>query len=374
VLAVWVVYALGCRLRDRMAGLIAGLVFAVCPLHVWYSQEVRMYAVQTLFVCLSWLWLLRALERKDTGSWLIYALATAASLYTQYSSLFSLVAQNVFVFWTRRESGLPVRMWLRAQAAVAVLFLPWLPIFWHHWQGRTFGYWLRPLAWPDPLRFFALLSGAIQHNPGPYWPWIIVSAVVLGLALWACRPVALIGWLFLPVALLAAQSVGANVFLARALVFVAPAFALLIGVAAAQRRGLWIAAGVLLAANALALRTYFVAPNDWLRSPARDAALRVADAFQPGDVVVHTSRFSYRPFQWYIGDRVTQGLVRETEEMPALFQVIGSSRLPDNLDRFRRVWLVEWPDFQQGLTGAPRVSLRVTGAGPPSSAPPTPPR
>ena len=48
VATVAVVYSLGCVLAGRGAGLLSAALLGVCPLHVWYSQEIRMYALQTL--------------------------------------------------------------------------------------------------------------------------------------------------------------------------------------------------------------------------------------------------------------------------------------------------------------------------------------
>jgi hypothetical protein len=151
------------------------------------------------------------------------------------------------------------------------------------------------------------------------------------------------------VALLALVSLRANAFLPRALVMVTPAFALLVGLASAHtEKGRWvplapILAVLLAAANLFALQRYFFTPNPWIRSPLREAAGIVARAYRQGDVVVHSSRFSYRPFQFYLG--ATQGLVRPTDNEPSLYRVIGNGQLPSSAPK--RTWLVLWPDFQQ---------------------------
>jgi hypothetical protein len=226
-------------------------------------------------------------------------------------------------------------------------------MFWHHWHGQTFGYWLRAFEWADPVRFFALLSGAVQKQTTPYWSWaaISITALIVAGRTWR-RASGMWLWLLLPVALLTALSLGQNVFLPRSIVFVAPAFALLIGGAAATGN-VWArgAAGLVVGANLIALSAYYWQPNLMTKSALRVAAQRVATEYQPGDLVVHTSRFTYRPFQVYLGGRVRQGLERETEEMPALFRVIGESRLPDNWIAAPRLWLVTCADFQRREAG-----------------------
>jgi 4-amino-4-deoxy-L-arabinose transferase-like glycosyltransferase len=343
ILTVAVVFALGKHLGGVTAGWLSAVLLALCPLHVWYSQEVRMYAVQTLLICLSWWLLLRA-------RWVAYVFVTALGLYTQYTTAFAIAAQIVYVAISQRQLARPFAYSL---AGVAVLFAPWAGIFWHHWHGQTFGYWLRAFEWADPVRFFGLLSGAMQKQTTPYWPWAAISMVALIVAgrTWR-RASGMWLWLVLPVAALTVLSLRQNVFLPRSIVFVAPAFALLVGGAAATGN-VWArgAAGLVVGANLVALANYYWQPNLMTKSSLRVAAQQVAAAAQPGDLVVHTSRFTYRSFQVYLGDRVRQGLEQETEEMPALFRVIGDSRLPVNWIAAPRIWLVTCADFQRRDAG-----------------------
>lgn len=342
-LTVALVFLLGQRCSGISAGAISAALLALCPLHVWYSQEARMYALQTLLVTASWWLLFLALDSRCWRCWTAYAVASALALYAQYTSALALAAQAIYVFGFRRSEARP---WLRAQAGAALLFAPCVPLLAQQLAGGTFGFWLGKFSWADPLRFFALLSGAIQKNPGPYWPWTVFSLGLLAAAALRAGPKAVPLWLWLlvPVVWLAAMSLRANVFLPRALLMVTPAFALLIGCAAADAKGAVLAVA-LAAANLVALQRYFFAPNPWIRSPLREAAELVANGVQPGDVVLHSSRFSYRPFQWYLGEKVRQGLVRPDRETPSLCRVIGDGRFVE--EKPRRVWLVLWPDFQQ---------------------------
>ncbi len=344
VLTVAVVFFIGRKLGGVTAGAVSAGLMALSPLHVWYSQEVRMYALQTLLVTVSWWLLLLALDRRCRLCWLGYAVASALSLYAQYTSVFALAGQGIYVLWLRREA---LRPWLLAQAGVALLFAPCVPLFVHHLTGGTFGFWLGTFSWNDPPRFFALLSGAILKNPGPYWPWSVLSIVVgtvAAISTDARKRVPPLLWLLVPVGLLALVSLRANAFLPRALVMVTPAFALLVGGAVATRPGMVVA--VLLAgANLFALQRYHFTGNSWVRGPFREVSALVAKEMKQGDVVLHSSRFSYRPFQFYLGGEAAQGLVRPANEEPSLCRVIGDGRVASSAAR--RTWLVLWPDFQQ---------------------------
>jgi hypothetical protein len=84
-----------------------------------------------------------------------------------------------------------------------------------------------------------------------------------------------------------------------------------------------------------------------VKSDLREGANEIAGNFRAGDVIVHSSQFTYRPFQYYLGDQVIQGVVRQPEKLSHLFAVIGDGHLPQNGADFKRIWLVLYPDFKE---------------------------
>lgn len=115
----------------RSGGLLAAALLAISPLHIYYSQEVRMYGLVTLlglaatYLTLRWPW---GEGRRRWPVVLGYILAAAAALYTQYYAAFLLLALNLLAFARWRAGRHPARAllpWLGAQAAVAALFAPW---------------------------------------------------------------------------------------------------------------------------------------------------------------------------------------------------------------------------------------------------------
>lgn len=136
VLSVPLVYGLAVALfRSRPAGLLAALLLAVSPLHVWYGQEARMYTLLTFLCLLSSVLLLLAM-RARTGVraavlWLGYALASIAAVYTHYFAFFVLAFQAAYLFLVAWSQGFrPWRLLLGGLAsglATIVAYLPWLP-------------------------------------------------------------------------------------------------------------------------------------------------------------------------------------------------------------------------------------------------------
>jgi uncharacterized membrane protein len=134
-LLIGALYMAGREFYDRRAGLVAAALGTVAPFMVWYSQEARMYAFFMLFATLA-LWAqVRAVRRGRPVDWGLYALFTAAMLWTQYFTILAILVQQLGFLaaaWQRRSQGRPLFRFLAGWAAaiglVAIAFVPLWPI------------------------------------------------------------------------------------------------------------------------------------------------------------------------------------------------------------------------------------------------------
>jgi len=83
VLTIYMVYLIGKKLFDEKTGLIASLFLAINSLHIQISQELRMYVLMTLLLCLAFYFLL---EKKL----FLYALLGILSVWVEYFSILPL--------------------------------------------------------------------------------------------------------------------------------------------------------------------------------------------------------------------------------------------------------------------------------------------
>ena len=129
-LTVLLIYIAGRLLLNRRGALIAAFLLTIAPLHIYYSQEVRMYGLVTLLGLAASLFALQwDFDQWDSWKWAGYVMVATAALYTQYYAGFLLLALNLVVFirWLRGRHGLrSLASWLAAQLTVFLLFLPWL--------------------------------------------------------------------------------------------------------------------------------------------------------------------------------------------------------------------------------------------------------
>jgi len=106
--------------------LLASLLLAINPLHLYYSMELRMYSLNTLLSILSWTYLIKAITKKEkqAKSWQIFTLLSLANIYTFYGAFFNLIAQWVYVIYKHKAKLKP---FVLSQVLLVILFLPWLP-------------------------------------------------------------------------------------------------------------------------------------------------------------------------------------------------------------------------------------------------------
>ncbi len=163
VLAVPLMYAVAWSLfRSRLAGLLAALLVAASPLHIWYGQEARMYTLLTFLCLLSSYLLLLAIQSANQAQkrwqtlalWAAFTLTNIAAVYTHYFAFFVLSFQALYLFLVWWEQGLRPARLIRAGLASFVVtglaFLPWLP----HLLAR---YGADASYWPGRLKLHEVL-------------------------------------------------------------------------------------------------------------------------------------------------------------------------------------------------------------------------
>lgn len=128
-LSILSVYLIGRRLHSKNAGLLSAFILAVNPLHIYYSQEVRMYTLATLAVTLNMLLFIKLIEGNYVN-WRgrgVYLLSNLVLLMSDYVALLILPVQFLFLVTTRKTSEL--RSWLSYLLISLVLTSWWLPMF-----------------------------------------------------------------------------------------------------------------------------------------------------------------------------------------------------------------------------------------------------
>ena len=338
----------------------AGLLLAISPLHVWYSQEARMYALGTLWAAMASWAFLRAWAKPALKWWGLYVLLSALALYTFYYAALVLVAHGLFLLytvWRSRSGGVTLRAWLLAQVALALLFLPGLGVLFSQLAGGTWGWVAQKYGRPGlgDLVNVALAFSVGNTWAGPGWlRWAALAAfgaAILagvsrlrlsrddlawemrldhGAAFWGTYVVA-------PIAAILALSQFQPSFVVRYLVLFLPPYCALAGrglAAPVRRAGLrWGLAGLILLGSALSLRNLYQQPQkeNW-----REVARQIAVQGQPGDAILLVDEDASAVFGYYYpGPLPVLGVSGALQDEPGLAAIVE----PLAADR-QRVWLV----------------------------------
>jgi len=145
ICSVPLAYAAGKRILGEQEGLVAAVLLAASPTHIYHSQRARMY---TALLFLS-LWTLysfyRALQEDEGKWWAVFVLSTLLNIYNHYFALFVLAGEVTFGTWViarrwwgrrkrplswpvMRELAKEARGFICSLAAIGLLYLPWWPI------------------------------------------------------------------------------------------------------------------------------------------------------------------------------------------------------------------------------------------------------
>ena len=365
VLLIALVYALGrWAAGARVATLAAGFV-ALSPYNVWYSQEVRMYTLAAVLgtLCLYAVLQATALDnapskrhspdgpvvRKRTQAWMeprpwwvVYALASAAGMYTLYYFAFLLAPLSLWalarVTLQHRTAGASAKLgptsitshglarwrrlapWATAHLAALLLYLPWVPIAWRQATQPPVPPW-RSLVAPAQALVETWSAFSLGPSmPASFWPVLLIVLVLCGLGLAELRRppsiVAASGRNSLDFDLLAAPAcpmlvaslgplafillasrVASPLYHVRYMFAYTPAFSVLVGAGLAwlarrTRLAAGIAAVLWLAAAAASLEAFWTAP-EFRPDDLRGAVETLQATWRPGDAVLVNAGYTY---------------------------------------------------------------------------------
>lgn len=136
VISICATYWIGKKLIDQKTGFLAAILMATNSFHIFYSQELRPYALPLMLGSLSWLVLLyweapkkklQFFKKHPLFSWYsAYTVLTLLGLYSSYLYPFLIISQALYILVRKRE--LLITYIYHAIFWVAG-FLPWLPFF-----------------------------------------------------------------------------------------------------------------------------------------------------------------------------------------------------------------------------------------------------
>lgn len=144
LLTIWGTYLLGKKLHQQKVGFLSAIFLGTSSFFIYFSQELRPYALSTVFTIWSWLFLLETqaigqdsyqIKRKSqlhkffqlfplSPDLFLFLVSTILGLYSSYLYPFVLASQVLFLLY---KKNWPV--FIYATIIPLIAFLPWLPEF-----------------------------------------------------------------------------------------------------------------------------------------------------------------------------------------------------------------------------------------------------
>jgi mannosyltransferase len=248
IAVVPIVCLLGRRFFNKEVGLTAGLLIAINPMHVWYGQEIRFYSTVEMLTAANVLCFSALTVRGGRWPWFAFVGTGIALLCSFYLSGVVLVAEAAFciLMWNKLNR----RKILSAFVAIAAVFCFWFPVFIYQAVKRQGN-----LAWIEDVGAWLyvqmLYLRAVQGKGNMEFGWtgwatmpIFLGALFAGLIRCATverlKRLPLLMWLLVPIVIVLGVSLFKPLYVTRYLLFVLPAFCLLVaaGVGAVKSRSL----------------------------------------------------------------------------------------------------------------------------------------
>ena len=356
VFSVPLIYALAKRLFGEKEGLISAFLLSISIMHIFYSQEARMYSMLLfLSLCSMWSFLL-ALERNKKSYWMGFTLFTILSIYTHYFGVFIFLAQVLFYLFTglslsKREKTFnffklknkaQFKSALASLLFVALAFSPRIHIALDQ-AGRRVG---GDVTWGvSQFHYFNSIFSIFttdSNSPSAYYLSIFFLGIIAVLARHIKQGLLLGIWLFVPI-LCTFFLASMMPFHPRYLIISLPAFLMLVARGATAIPALLLIKfnrlekhtnGVLVVialsfalATSESLTGYYstIQKNDW-----REVARVLNAVIRNGDIVVPLPSYISKPLAYYYedsGDATIRAVGYTGLELDSLVEQAGSNSL-----------------------------------------------
>jgi mannosyltransferase len=125
-LTIPVVYGIANKIYSKRVGFYSALLVAVSPMHIFYSQELRVYSLLFLSTAL----VVYFYFYFDKSRWyrFFYAIFFITTIYSHFYGLFILFAIQLHRFINKRIDFFSISKWLKTHTIISLFLIPW--IFW----------------------------------------------------------------------------------------------------------------------------------------------------------------------------------------------------------------------------------------------------
>ncbi|OGE72233.1 hypothetical protein A3H40_02535 [Candidatus Daviesbacteria bacterium RIFCSPLOWO2_02_FULL_38_15] len=243
-ITIYMTYLIGRKLVSPKIGLLAALLLSINPLHIYYSQEARMYALAALAVTVNLYLLIRVIQGEKVNT-ILLVFSNFFILLSDYIAYFIFPAQLVFLLFLKRKEI--VKKWAIGLTAAVILNFFWWPIFLKQldigatafanlptWKFVIGGFDFKTL----PLTFIKIIIGRISlANKLIYAVLLLPVGSLFAYILWSgikklegIPKKLLLSWIIVPLLIATIISLVIPIFSYFRVLYIVPGFLILLAV------------------------------------------------------------------------------------------------------------------------------------------------
>lgn len=242
LLTIFLIYLIGKKLFSDKIALFAALLLSINPLHIYYTQEARMYSFATFAVCLN-IYLLIKLLKDGKFNYFYFTFSTLLLLLSDYVAYLIFPAELIFILMCGYIKSL--KHWFISLLVSLLVGLAWVPILLSQlkeglrasanlpgWTEVVGSIGIKPLV----LTFVKFIIGRIGNSNLIIYSLFFLPVGLL-FAFLIFRSISfvnnnakrlLIFWVLIPIILASLISILIPIYSYFRLLFVLPAFVLLV--------------------------------------------------------------------------------------------------------------------------------------------------
>lgn len=346
---VLIVYLLGKELFNKKVATLASLLMAMAPLHVYFSQEARMYSLAAFSVILSFYFFWKVINHKNKIFWLGYVISNVLVFYSDYLPYFIFPTQLLFLIWCQRTA---LKKILLLQAFSFMFLIPWLAIFPLQFltgtkAAESLTGWAQVVGGANLKQLLLIpiktIMGRMSFDDKFIYAGIVfVIAAVYGLVIWnALKKLdkatkLLILWIVLPVVLAFLISLFVPVLAYFRMIFILPALYLLLskGIEVLPKKMSVVILIFVCLVSLISLTAYYTNPK-FQRENWKEAVKAVEKKAQRKGVILFENNNLPAPFIYYSQNLVPAyaglGNLNLREEDIYLFEYLVDINDPNRL-------------------------------------------
>lgn len=318
VITVYITYLIGKKLFDQKTAYVAATLIATAPLHIYYSQEARMYSLATMLTALSVYFFISILQKDKLVFWIGFIATTALMLYCDYLPYLMIPILVIYLILNRKNiPKTTLRAFIPAYIAIAILISPWFLVFQKQISvglsaAAASPAWAQVVGTPDvkslAITFVKFTIGRISLENNltyalVFAPIAAFVAFLLSFSFFRMSPKRSIIWYWFIIPIVLGFLLGyiIPVFAYFRFLYVLPAFYLIW--ASTITTVNWIPMvrmllAIGLAINLISATVYFTNPK-FQRENWRGAVSYVSQNATPKTMVLFESNFTTGPFDYY---------------------------------------------------------------------------